>query len=96
LSQLIEKVRAFCMRSADEIQSDIISFDGNESQRRQANHCFGAFLDCSQRKFVDFACALDSFGRVKKSSGNCGGATKGMETFILQQLIDQWKGNLCP
>jgi hypothetical protein len=36
---------------------------------------------------------LKSFGVAKRFSGDFGEANKGMETFILRDLGDRWKGN---
>jgi hypothetical protein len=69
--KLLSQARQSSTKLAERIKPDTaFSYDASQSQRRQANHCFGAFMDCKQQKFVDFKVVSRSFGREKKFVGD--------------------------
>jgi hypothetical protein len=91
--KLLSQARQSSTKWAEKIEPDTtFSFGANWSQRRQANHCFCAFMDCKQHKFVDFELTSGSLGRQKKFIGNFEGASKTIEACILRQLVDRWHG----
>jgi hypothetical protein len=91
--KLFSQARQSSTKLAEKIKPDTtLSFNASWSQRRQTNHCFGAFMDCKQQKFVDFKVVSRSFGREKTFVGNFEGASKTMESCILQQLVERWHG----
>jgi hypothetical protein len=67
-----------------------IGFDGSWSQRRNANHCFGAFVDPIQRKVVDFDTFSRGFGDYTVFAGDYEGTSKAMECEILRVLVHRW------
>jgi hypothetical protein len=86
MSDLSEKSLSQARQSrtkwAEKIESGpAFSFDTSWSQRRQANHCFGAFMDCKHQEFV----VLRSFGRQKKFVDHVESASKAMESCILRR-----------
>jgi hypothetical protein len=68
-----------------------ISFDGSWSQRRNAHHCFGTFIDPAQKKVVDFETVSRGFGHRKIFHRDFEGASKGMECEILRRLVHRWR-----
>jgi hypothetical protein len=52
---------------AEEIEPNpACSFDASWSQRREANYCFAAFMNCKQQKVVDFeVVSIDPFALRK-------------------------------
>jgi hypothetical protein len=87
---LLSQARQSGTKWGEKVEPDTaFSFDASWSQRRQANHCFGALMNRKQPKFVDFEVVSKSFGRQKKFVGNFEGAIKTMESCILGWLVDQ-------
>jgi hypothetical protein len=88
--KLLSQARRFSTKWAEKIEPDTaFSFDVSWLQRRQANHCFGTFMDCKQQKFVDFEVVSRSFGRQKKFVGRFEGVSKTMEFCNLWRLVDR-------
>jgi hypothetical protein len=68
----------------------VLSFDGAWSHRRNAKESILTFIDCQQKKIVDYCILTQAKSGIP---GNCDCHSNGMEVEALRRLIPRWVGD---